>query len=262
MPAYENWLLEREGHVATLTLNRPRALNSLTAATLYELRAITAHLRADTDVWVVILRSAGKHFSAGVDLDVIKSSLDRPEQANREFLLDLQKCIDAFEALPKPTIARLTGFCIGGGLILALCCDFRIASERTVFSLPEVRLGIPVLMGTQRIARVAGVGAAKEWILLGVRFGAKEALDRGLLHQVVPPGELDETVARWADRLQRLPPRTVGISKRIIDSGYHLSLRESQDLEIDALAELLDSPDLREAIESYMEKRPPRFTGQ
>lgn len=147
-------------------------------------------------------------------------------------------------------------------MILALCCDFRIASQRTIFSLPEVKLGIPVLMGTQRLTRVAGVAATKEMILLGGRFDASAAQAYGLLHQVVPPDELDAAVAALADKFTRLPPRTVGVAKRIINSGHDLSMRDSQDLEIDALAELLDSPDVWEAIESYMEKRPPRFTGE
>jgi enoyl-CoA hydratase/carnithine racemase len=197
-----------------------------------------------------------------MDLATIQERLDQPERANREFLRGLQQCLDDFEALEKPTIAKIQGFCLGGGLILALCCDFRIASQRTVFSLPEVKLGMGVLMGTQRVTRVAGVAATKEMILLGKRFNADDALAYGLVHQVVPPDELDAAVAGLAAKFQTLPPRTVGIAKRIINEGYHLSLRESQDLEIEAQAELLDSPDMREALRSYVDKRQPRFTGE
>jgi len=262
MPEYQHWLLTEEGHVATLTLNRPGAMNSLTSQTFYELRDITSYLRTRKDLWVVTLQGQGDHFSTGIDVDLIKGRIDGSERANREFLLSCQGCLDEFEALEKPTIAKLRGFCIGGGLILALCCDFRIASQRTVFSLPEVQLGIPVLMGTQRLTRVAGIAATKEMILLGGRFKASAAQAYGLLHRVVPPDELDAAVAALADTFQRLPPRTVGLAKRIINSGYNLSLRDSQNLEIDALAELMDSPDLREAIESYSDKRQPRFTGE
>ena len=262
MPEYQNWLLTEEAHVATLTLNRPDAMNSLTAETLFELRDITAYLRTRRNVWVVIVQGQGKHFSTGIDVNVIKGGLDQSEQANREHLLSLQLCLDEFEALEKPTIAKLRGFCIGGGLILALCCDFRIASQGTIFSLPEVKLGIPVLMGTQRLTRVAGVAATKEMILLGERFNANAAQAYGLLHKVVPPDELDAAVRALADKFTRLPPRTVGIAKRIINLGHNLSMRDSQDLEIDALAELLDSRDMREAIESYSEKRSPRFIGE
>ncbi len=262
MPEYQHWLLTEEGRVGTLTLNRPDAMNSLTAKTLYELRDITAHLRTRKDVWVVILQGKGKHFSAGMDVNLIESRMDESEQANREFLLDLQRCLDEFEALEKPTIAKLHGFCIGGGLILALCCDFRIASRRTVFSLPEVRLGLPVIMGTQRVTRVAGLAATKEMILLGRRFNVRTAQAYGLLHSVVPPDELDAAVAALAEEFLTLPPRTVGIAKRIIDRGYNLSLRDSQNLELDAQAELSGNADSREALKSYLEKRQPKFTGE
>lgn len=197
-----------------------------------------------------------------MDVSVIKDRHNQSEQVNRKFLLDLQQCLDDFEALEKPTIAKLQGFCIGGGLILALCCDFRIASKRTVFSLPEVRLGLGVIMGTQRVTRVAGVAATKEMVLLCKRINAQTAREYGLVHSVVSPDELSAAVARLAEKFQRLPPRTVGTAKRIINEGQNLSMRESQDLEIDAQAELLDSPDLVEAVESYLEQRQPRFSGE
>lgn len=262
MSEYQHWLLSEEAHTATLTLNRPEVMNSLAVETLYELRDITAHLSARRDVWVVIVQGQGKHFSAGMDVRVIQERLGQLEGTNRESLLSLQRCLDDFEALEKPTIAKLQGFCIGGGLILALCCDFRIASQRTIFSLPEVRLGLGVIMGTQRVTRVAGVGATKEMVLLGKRFNAQDAQAYGLVNRVVSPEELNAAVAELAEKFQRLPPRTVGIAKRIINEGHNLSMRESQELEIDAQAEILDSPDLREAVESYLEKRQPRFTGE
>lgn len=262
MSKYKNWLLAQDGHIATLTLNRPEAKNSLNSETLFELRDITAHLRTQNSVWVVVLQGQGKHFSIGMDVNMIKDRLEQPAQANRELLLREQGCLDEFEALEKPTIAKLHGFCIGGGLILALCCDFRIASERAVFSLPEVKLGIPIMMGTQRLTRVVGTAAAKELILLGQRFDAKAAQACGLLNQVAHPEKLDAAVAALADRFQNLPPRSVGVAKRIIDSGFHLPMRDSQDLELAALTDLLGNRDVREAIASYTEKRPPRFTGE
>jgi enoyl-CoA hydratase len=219
-------------------------------------------LRANKEVWAVVVQGQGRHFSTGIDLGVIKTCLDQPEEDSRVFLRDLQTCLDDFEALEKPTIAKLHGFCIGGGLILALCCDFRIASQRTVFSLPEVQLGLGVIMGTQRVTRVAGVAATKELILLGKRFRAKEALDYGLVHEIASPKELDAAVIRLAKKFTRLPPRSVGIAKRIIDKGWNLSLRESQELEIDSQAELLDSPDLRKAIESYQAGETPKYIGE
>ena len=262
MPEYQHWLLAEEAHIATLTLNRPETNNSLTPETLQELRAITAQLRARREVWAVIVQGRGQHFSSGVDTHVIHSMLGKSEETFRDELLEMQIALDEFEALEKPTIAQLHGFCIGGGLLLALCCDFRIASQRTIFALPEVKLGLAVVMGTQRITRVAGAAATKKLILLGERLNAQTAYTLGLVHQVVPPDQLDATVRSWADKFRRLPPRTIGIAKRIINAGDQLSLRESQNLELAAQAELLNSPDLREAIESYLSKREPRFSGE
>lgn len=262
MSEYQNWLLDQHDRIATLTINRPDQMNSLTPETFRELRDVTARLRANRDVWAVIVQAEGDHFSVGVDVAMIGTMVGQAEGPYRETLLDLQQCLDAFEALEKPTIARLHGFCLGGGLILALCCDFRIASQRTVFGFPEVKRGVAVIMGTQRVTRVAGVAAAKEMILLADFFDADTAQTYGLVHKVVPPDELDSAVVALADKFRRLPPRTVGIAKRIINVGHDLSLRASQDLEIDAQAELLGSPDFEEAVRSFFEKRSPRFTGE
>jgi enoyl-CoA hydratase/carnithine racemase len=123
---------------------------------LRELRSITADLKANSEVWAIILQGYGDHFSAGVDTSLIQSMLDQPEKLVREQLREMQLALDEFEAIQKPTLARLQGFCIGAGLLLALCCDFRIASRRTIFALPEVKLGIAVLMGTHRSNRSDG----------------------------------------------------------------------------------------------------------
>ena len=262
MDGYRNWEVQTQGHVATLVLDRPREQNSLNPETLYELREIVGELRNRPEVWVVAIEGRGRHFSAGMDPAVIEAQLGRPEAELRQLLRGTQRCLDDLEALEKPTIAKLKGFCFGGGLIMALCCDFRIASERTVFSLPEVQLGMGISWGTERITRIVGLQAAKEMIMLGGRYRAREALAMGLVNTVVPPDELDDAVASLAAKFETLPPRTVGMAKRIIDAGHTLSLRESQALEIDLHAELLESPDMREAVASYREKRRPRYSGE
>jgi enoyl-CoA hydratase len=262
MTDYRHWRISTADRVTTLTLCRADAKNSLLPETLDELRPITARLRDDRNTWAVILQGDGDHFSTGVDVGVIGRMPGQAEAEYRAGLRTMQSALDEFEALEKPTIAKLRGFCIGGGLLLALCCDFRVASQRTYFSLPEVKIGLAVVMGTQRITRVAGSATAKELVMLGERFDAATAEAHGLVHRVVPPAELDAAVASLADRFRRLSPRTVAIAKRIIDRGASMTLRDSQDLEIDAQAELLGSADLREAITSYSERREPRFTGE
>ena len=261
MPEYKNWLLSQEGHIARLTLNRPESKNNLTTDVLLELREISELLASRREVWSVILQAAGDHFSTGMDTLVFRQSLEWSEQAITEMIAAQQECLNTFEALGKPTIAKLHGFCIGGGLMLALCCDFRIASKRTIFSLPEIKLGIPVLWGTHRIVRLVGESRAKELIYLGKRFRAADALSYGLIHQVVDPDELDKAVQTLAERFELIPPRTVGIAKQITRMSHDLTGDESQTFEREALSNLQDSADVEEAIESYVQKRKPRFTG-
>jgi enoyl-CoA hydratase/carnithine racemase len=261
MPDYEHWQLEIEEHVATLTLNRPKDSNSLLPQTLHELAGITEQLGKNRDAWVVVLQAQGVQFSIGVDVEVIRQMSELEDDSFRQELSAMQLEMDAFEALEKPTIAKLHGFCLGGGLILALCCDFRIASERTIFGFPEVKRGIPVLMGTHRLTRVIGPAAAKEMIYLAELIKADVAVDLGLIHKVVPQDDLNQSVATLAGKFMKLPPRTVSAVKRIFQQGYSLPLRESQELEIEAQAELMDSSDMREALISFFEKRPPQYTG-
>jgi enoyl-CoA hydratase/carnithine racemase len=262
MSTYQHWRVTGDDHITTLTLNRPEANNSLLLETLAELRIVTADLSADNETWAVILQGQGEYFSTGIDTSVLQSMPGHPENIFRERLFEMQLAFDEFEALEKPTIAKLHGFCLGGGLILALCCDFRIASQKTVFALPEIKMGLAILAGTQRITRVAGIAATKELVLLGKRLNAQAASTYGLVHQVVPTDQLDPAVNTLADKFRKLPPRSIAIAKRIINQGYYLSLRESQNLEIDSQAEVLDSPDFHEAVESYLEKRSPQFIGK
>ncbi|MCP4416696.1 MAG: enoyl-CoA hydratase/isomerase family protein [Chloroflexi bacterium] len=258
---YKNWLLSIEGHIATLTLNRGK-YNRISPETLFELREIAHFLRDRKDIWVAVIEGADEHFSSGVDVNTISLLVGQDEQGFRDNLRDLQDCLDAFEQIEQATIAKIHGYCLGGGLLLSLCCDFRISAMDAIFGLPEVKRSIAVIMGTQRITRVAGIGVTKEMILLAELFDAQRAFEYGLLHQIVEPEELETAVSTLANKFNHLPPRAVGVAKRIIDQGYEMSLRESQDFEIDAQAEILGSRDFQEAIASFFEKRPPHFTGE
>lgn len=262
MPAYQNWTVTYDDRIATLTLNRAAHYNSITPDTLLELRQITGELAGDHDVWGVVLQGAGKHFSAGVDVSVIGQMTGQDQAAYRENLRTLQGCLDAFEELEKPTIARIRGYCLGGGLILALCCDFRVADNSAIFGLPEVKRGIAVLMGTQRITRIVGPAITREMVYLAENFDARQADAWGMLHRLVAPEALDDAVAALADKFRHLPPGAVAISKRIINRGMEMSLRESQELEIEAQFPLLAGEDFKEAVASFFEKRKPRFTGR
>lgn len=262
MSIFQNWTLTITDRVANLTLNRSAHMNSLTPETLLELREITAYLRDDPTVWAIILEGAGEHFSVGVDVNAIGQMIGQDPAAYRENLRTLQSCLDAFEALSKPTIAKIRGYCIGGGCLLALCCDFRLASQTAQFSFPEVKRGIAVIMGTQRITRIVGIARAKELVMLGEPLSAQQAYDYGMLNALLPDEELDAAAAAFADKFRRLPPLTVSVCKRIADEGEKLSLRQSQELEIELQAALLNTADFQEAVVSFFEKRPPTFVGR
>lgn len=253
--------LEISEHVATLTLSRPSESNSLLPETFKQLGAITEKLAADPQVWVVILQGEGANFSIGVDIQVIRQLTELQDDSFIHDLRSMQLVLDAFERLQKPVIAKLHGFCLGGGLILALCCDFRIASAKTIFGFPEVKRGIPVIMGSHRLTRTIGPAAAKELIYLADLIKADTALELGLVHKVVSPDDLNSSVERLAGKFLKLPPRTVSAVKSIFQEGASLSLRESQELEIQIQVELMDSPDMREALQSFFDKRPPQFKG-
>ncbi len=183
-------------------------------------------------------------------------------EAFRNNLYNLQTYLDEFEALPKPTIAKIRGYCIGGGLLLSLCCDFRIASDTAQFMLPEVKRGIAVLMGTQRITRTIGLARTKELTMLGEVLFAPQAYTYGLLTKVVMDEDLDAEAEAFAAKFRQLPPLTVAICKQIADQGQSLTLRQSQDLEITLQSELLQTQDFKEGVTSFFEKRPPVFKGQ
>lgn len=251
---YRNWKVIAEDHILTLCLQRADQMNTLNAETMIELQEISARIRDDDTARVVVLQGEGRHFSTGVDIQMLAKRMEMSADENRRFLAELQRCLDDFELLKKPTIAKLHGFCIGGGLLLALCCDFRIASNRTVFSLPEIRLGLPILWGTRRITRVVGMPAAKEIIYFGGRFRAEKAQQYGIVHQVVAPNDLDQTVVDMAKRLLEAPAKALELSKRIIHAGSDLTLRENQDLEIEIVADLLAGPETRDAFRQYAEK--------
>ena len=257
---YKHWLLELKENIAYLTLNRPKEKNRIDITTLEELGEITELLKSRSDIWAVVVQANGDCFSAGVDVSLIGSMVGQDSETYRKNLLKAQSYFDAFEALEKPTIAALHGFVIGGGMILALCCDFRIAAQNVEFALPEVKRSIGVIMGTQRITRTIGIAHTKEMVMLGNPVGAERAYQMGLVNKVVPTEQLKEECAVFTKQFLKLPPLAVGVCKKIINEGEFLE-RAGQDLEIEAQESLLKTNDFKEAISSFFEKRQPVYTG-
>jgi 2-oxoglutaroyl-CoA hydrolase len=255
---YDGFHVERDAGngIATITLDVPEKMNRVSMNARDQLARVFAELGADDATRVIVLTGAGdRAFTAGGD---IPGFLERsPEQLSR-----LAWNVAAAERCPKPVIARLRGHCLGVGLELALACDFRIAADDAVLGLPEIGLGmIPGSGGTQRLARLIGVGRAKDVIMRRKRLAAGEALALGLLSEVVPADDLDAAVGRAVDDLLGLSPLALAMAKRVLDHAYDAPLAVGLELEGLAYGLLRSSHDFREGVEAFVEKREPRFEG-
>ena len=214
---YHTLTVEREGSVATVWLDRPERRNALNLTALKEIAAVCDELQRDFDTPVVVFAGRGKSFCAGADRKDPPGRLAASEASLRERRYIAQvgrRALDAIERLEAITVARLHGHVIGGGLVLALGCDLRIAARSTLFQIPEVDLGIPLTWGAvPRVAREVGAARARELILLCERIDAATAERYGLIQRVVDDDDLDAAVAEWATRLAAKPPWALHMSK-------------------------------------------------
>jgi 2-oxoglutaroyl-CoA hydrolase len=242
--------------VATITLDVPGKLNRVSMSARGELASVFADVGADDRVRAVVLNGAGGTFTAGGD---IAAFLERPPAE----LSRLAWNVAAPERCPKPVVAALRGYVFGVGLELALACDFRLAADDVQLALPEVRLGmIPGSGGTQRLARLIGLGRAKDVIMRGRRIGAAEALGLGLVTEVVPPDELEAATGRLLGELADLPPLALAMAKRVLNQVYDAPLHVGLEVEGLAYGLLRSTHDFREGVEAFGEKRKPKFEGR
>jgi len=249
--------VEREGAVATVTIDRQEALNALDQPTLTELRDRLAELAEDADVRVLVLTGAGERaFVAGADIKAM-SAMD-VAQAQAWGALG-HETASLLETMPKPTIAAVNGFALGGGCELALACDVRYASTVAKLGQPEVSIGIiPGWGGTQRLPRVVGIGVAKELIMSGRLVDADEALRIGLVNAVFPPEELLAKSLELAQTFAAKSPLVLAAIKETTNKTFHGDLGAEEA----AFAHLFGSEDQREGMAAFIEKREPRFTGR
>jgi 2-oxoglutaroyl-CoA hydrolase len=255
---FDGFRVERdEGRgVATITLDVPDKLNRVSMAAREQLANVFEELGADESVRAVVLTGAGRAFTAGGDIAGFL-------RAEPETLSRLARNVAAPERCPRPVIAKLRGYTFGVGLELALACDFRVAARGTELALPEIKLGmIPGSGGTQRLARLIGLGRAKDMIMRGRRVGADEAFSLGLVTEVVAEEELDAAVDRLIDELSALSPLALAVAKRILNHAYDGPLSLGLELEGLAYGLLRTTEDFREGVEAFDEKRPPRFKGR
>src|SRR5947209_19924242 len=257
---YETILLERRGRVALITINRPEKRNALNIQTRAEGAAILDELRADDAVRVVVFTGAGdKAFIAGAD---IAEFADRTAITQREVMLErgLFNVIDAF---PKPVIAMVNGYCLGGGCELALACDIRIASDKASFGQPEINLGIrPGGGGTQRLTRLVGEGKAMELILTGEMLDAQHAYRLGLVNLVVPAADLEAKTMELANRIAEKSPVALRMAKDAVKTAARSNLDEGLRREVDLFALCFSSADKDEGVKAFLEKRKPVFKGK
>ena len=257
MTKFDGLRLERDADVATITLDVPEKLNRVSMRARDQLAELFDELGRDEGVRAIVLTGAGeKAFTAGGD---IAGFLERePEELSR-----LAWNIAAPERCPKPVVAKLRGYAFGVGLELALACDFRIASADVELALPEVKIGmIPGSGGTQRLARMVGLGRAKDMVMRGRRIDAEEALAIGLVTEVVPPAQLDSAVTRLIDELRALSPLALALGKRVLNHAYDGPIGLGLEVEGLAYGLLRSTHDFREGVESFGQKRPPKFQGR
>jgi len=256
---YRNLKVEQDGALLMVTINRPEVRNALDPETWAELRAAVRQARHDPSVRIVILTGAGdKAFASGAD---IRSLRDRNQW--EYFRSESQETLLELENLPKPVIAAINGVALGGGCEVCLAADIRIAADHARFGQPEVNLGIlPSAGGTQRLARLVGLGKAKELILTGEIISAQEALAIGLVNQVVPAAELMSAVRAMADKILSKGPLAVGLAKLAINVGMNTDITSGLAYEKLAQTLLFTTEDKYEGTTAFLEKRPAQFKGR
>jgi enoyl-CoA hydratase len=257
---YETLLLERRDRVAIVTINRPDKRNALNIKTREEGAALLEELRNDDSVGVVVFTGAGdKAFIAGADIGEFAG---RTAMMQRD-VMTARSLFTAFDTFPKPVIAMINGYCLGGGCELALACDIRIASETASFGQPEINLGIiPGGGGTQRLTRLVGEGKAMELILSGDIIDAKAAYEIGLVNHVFPADQLEAKTMEIANRIASKSPIALSLAKEAVKLASHSNLDEGLRREVDLFALCFSTADKDEGVSAFLEKRKPVWKGR
>lgn len=259
MENYQTISLVVEGQVATVKINRPEALNALNSVLVRELVAALDSLEADDSVRCVVLTGSDKAFCAGADIKEM-AGLSAAEIGKADHLGPVWDRAASFE---KPLIAALSGYTLGGGLELAMCCDIIIASEGTKLGQPEINIGIiPGGGGTQRLPRAVGKYKAMEMILTGATISAEEAKALGLVNRIVPPGKYLEEATKLASEIASKAPIAVRSAKKAIAASQEMGLSAGLELGLTLFYDLFDTADKKEGMSAFLEKRKPNFVGK
>ncbi|MHB8829795.1 MAG: enoyl-CoA hydratase/isomerase family protein [Syntrophales bacterium] len=258
---YKNILFTVEAGVATLVFNRPKALNAMNSETLGELLDAVNKCKTDEAIKVLLLTGSGeKAFVAGADISQMQNF--RPQETI-SFMELGHETLRQMETMPKPVIAAVNGFALGGGTEISLACDFRFASEKAIFGQPEILIGIiPGWGGTQRLSRIIGIGRAKELIMSGEQINAARAYELGLVNRVYAPEALLPETQKFARKLAGMPGFAIKMAKHSINFGYDLALDNACRLEVECCAQCFSTDDQKEGMTAFLEKRKPVFTGK
>lgn len=248
---------QRDGNVAIVTIDRP-PVNALNSEAYDELSQVFGELARDDEVKAVVLTGAGeKAFVAGADVtEFLNFDADSGEAYTRRN----NGVREQVRTFPRPVIAAINGLALGGGCVLAIMCDIRLASKKARFSLAEINMGI--IGGTQAISRLVPLGKAKELVFAGEMIDANEALRIGLVDRVVPAEQVMEQATELARKIAGKAPLATYLAKRAINEGLDLPLPEAMELETGFLRELWATEDKNEAVRAFLEKRTPNFRGE
>jgi enoyl-CoA hydratase len=256
---YQTISLTREGPVAVVTLNRPEALNAMNSAMAGDLARALESLAQDDSVRCLVITGSGKGFCAGADIREM-ATLSPAEVARADNFLSIWDKVGKY---PKPIVAALSGFALGGGLELAMCCDVIVAAAGTKIGQPEINIGIiPGGGGTQRLTRAVGKYKAMEMILTGATITAEEAASAGLVSRVVPAGQHLQEALRVAQAVASKAPTAVRLAKQAVISAEDAPLSEGLRHERRLFLLLFSTKDKEEGMKAFLEKRPPVFTGE
>jgi enoyl-CoA hydratase len=258
---YENLLVEREGAVAIVTINRPEKRNALNTLTLREIHHVMTALGADAAVGAIVLTGAGdKAFVAGADISEL--AVMTPA-GGKDHSAAGQRAFDAIETLGTPVIAAVNGFALGGGCELAMACTLRLAADSARFGQPEINLGLtPGYAGTQRLPRLVGRGRALELLLTGDMISAQRALEIGLVNRVVPAADLRAEALALATTLAAKAPIATRYILDLVHHGADMPLAEAQHLESTLFGLIASTDDMREGTRAFLDKRAAAWKGR
>ena len=244
---------EQDGYVGIITINRPKALNALNSAVLEELDATFKAVDLDTTRCLILTGAGEKSFVAGADIGEMSTLTKAEGEAFGKKGNDVFRAIETF---PIPVIAAVNGFALGGGCEISMACDIRIASENALFGQPECGLGIiPGFGGTQRLARLVGMGRAKEMIFACTNIDAAEAYRIGLVNKVVPQEELMATAKKMASKIARNASYAVAVAKAAINNGYDMDIKNAVEYEANLFGMTCSTHDKTEGMTAFLEKR-------